>query len=198
MRRLITFTFIFIGVCCMSCEDKDKDKEQEYPMGKKYLVGNYYNVDGVEGIIYKTNGTTGMIISLDETTCLWSNEKVELGARDFDNGMKNMEKIKERGIANYPAFDWCNKKNTGNINAWYLPSVEELNEILQTYEKFQDSLVAYKGTKLDEDGRYWSSTEGYMLDVDATIAFYVEYCGFTWQGSTDKNDANKVRAVRAF
>jgi hypothetical protein len=185
----------------MSCGDKDdgtKDKEQESSAEKKYVVGNYYNADGVEGIIYKTNGTTGMLISLDETTCVWSNEEVELGARDFDNGMKNMEKIKERGIADYPAFDWCDKKNTGNISGWYLPSVEELSTILQTYEKFQDSLSAHRGTKLDEDGRYWSSTEGYLLAGDAALAFYVEFCGYTWEGSTNKSDANKVRAVRAF
>jgi hypothetical protein len=200
MSRLISFTLFFTVVCCISCKEKEKEKEKEpeNPISKRYVVGNYYNIDGVQGIVYKTNGTTGMIISLDEATYSWSNEKVKLDARDFENGMKNLEKIIEKGISNYPAFDWCNKKNTGSISGWYLPAVEELNTILQTYNKFQDSLAAYKGTKLDENGRYWSSTEGYMLAGDSDIAFYVEHCGFTWQGSTDKNDQNKVRAVRAF
>ena len=208
MKRLITLTLIITAVCFTSCKEKPKDEENGkdstvvVPTVKKYVIGSYYNVNGVQGIVYqlKPGDTTGMIVSLDERLCAWVDTNISTryentGAIDSDDGTVNMKIIEGKGLVNYPAFDWCNKKNTGNIKSWYLPALSELLNIADVCGQLQDSLTANKGTKLE--GEYWSSTDCGNAGNTSVNAYRVQISDKGIANKT-KSTVLKVRAVRVF
>jgi len=207
MKRLITFTVVFTVVFCTSCKEKPdngggggEDTTVVIPP-KKYVIGGYYNVNGVEGIVYKIIGedsTKGMIVSLDETDARWGNN-VETGAIDADNGQKNMEKIKAKGIEDYPAFKWCDDKKNG----WYLPAQNELWDVAKIHRDIQDSLEVYGGNKLSSASDYWSSTERFNPGAPAGTEYQSAYTvrlsdAFISPDGVDRTTVRKVRAVRSF
>jgi len=214
MKRLITFTAIFTVVCCVSCKPKPPETPEPKPNDsivntppKQYVVGEYYNKNGVQGIVYAVNAqdsTKGMIVSLDETECVWVKDvqdstvaKFQTGATDVDDGVKNMAKIKEIGIAEYPAFDWCDKKTGGG---WYLPAQNELWNLALVCLQIQDSLEVY-GTKINSTAEYWSSTQTTVTSgVGVGNAHVIKFNGGGKPNyvSVYKGATYKVRAIRAF
>jgi len=202
MKRLITFTVVFTLVCCTSCKPPDNDEEEGKKPEvvippKKYVVGNYYNVNGVQGIVYDVDADSlhGKIISMDETDSPWGNNLNETGATDAYDGMKNMTNVKEKDIANYPAFKWCNDKGSG----WYLPSQNELWDIVELHGDLQDSLEFHQGIKFSSPGQYWSSTElrvvGSLQEFQnaSAVSFPIPVASYV-----EKTTPRKVRAIRAF
>ena len=216
MRRLITFTVIFAAICCISCK-KEKPPVVEPtptdtiippPPAPKYEVGRFYNVDGVKGIIYKvdTLTKTGMIVSLDEKAPgLWSNTSGSTQARSYDKGESNMAAILAlNNIAHFPAFEWCENKNKEGISGWYLPAVDELQEVAIVYNLLQDTLAAYKDvvpntTQFIPSGDYWSSTDG-ADNPEYKSAYYVRFSNTPSNTTTGLKAENtmSVRAIRAF
>jgi len=211
MKQLITFTAIFTVFCCVSCkptvdpvDPKPNDSIVETPP-KNYVIGEYYNKNGVQGIVYFVNAqdsTKGMIVSLDETTCMWAKDSataaIKTDAIDVNDGVKNMTKIKGNGIANHPAADWCDKKAGGG---WYLPAQNELWDLALVCLQLQDSLVAYQGTKLDAlGGEYWSSTQTAIIGLGSDDAHVIKFNGSSKPSWVPvyKVQSRKVRAIRAF
>ena len=201
--RLITLAIMFVVTCCVACKE-------EYPeslpvhISKKYVIGNYYNKNGIQGIVYRLDegDTSGMIVSLDEREyCQWSdslNSNFKTEATDPYDGTKNMKKIKDLGFDNYPAFKWCDEKNFGNISGWYLPSLHELDEIGRIYSQLNDTLITIDGGMVLKEMYYWSST-----DVDATkaviIVFIPNHPGISPASlPTVKTARCRVRAVHNF
>lgn len=161
-------------------DPNDNDTENKDP-NYHYSVGERYSLNGKEGIVFciTDNGLHGKIVSEDETECAWSTEQVYTGARDEDDGMANMKKIKSISgwRKKYPAFAWCADKGDG----WYLPA---LNELKTLYESEYGNLIG-------SDYR-WSSTEESIESV---------WCvrmrdGYTYRNR--KRDLYYVRAVSAF
>ena len=173
------------------------------PVERTWKVGDYYNVDGKEGVVFWVDetGKHGKIVSLDQAEKQWCTadeyRKLLTGiASDEYDGMKNLQSIQKiSGRRNkYPAFAWCADHGDG----WYLPAIKEL-ELLLLNEKVHDAVnnqIARKGkAKLfskGEHGYYWSSTE------------YKEWCAwgvYMLVGCTNydyRNITNCVRAVSAF
>ena len=95
-----------------------------------YRIGDYYNVDGKEGIVFYVDdtGKHGKIISMQTTILPWSTINTLTGANDMYDGRKNMEII--RKIPNweqqFPAFNYC-YNHLGH--QWYLPAYYELKQI---------------------------------------------------------------------
>lgn len=97
---------------------------------KSYQVGDYYNENGKEGVVFEVDATGkhGKIVSLRGTYNEWTTndneQKRTIGATDKYDGRKNMEAVKR--ISNwrslYPAFAWCTDLGEG----WYIPAIEEL------------------------------------------------------------------------
>ena len=217
MRRLITFTVIFAAICCISCK-KEKTPEAPpppvdttinvKPTIKTYDVGSFYEKDGVIGIVYKvdTTGLKGMIVSLDEiTNCIWSNTTGSTKAGDYDDGKKNLAAIIEYGdIANFPGFNWCEKKNKDGISGWYLPAIEELWELGTVYNQLKDSLKSLKdrgitgATEFVDGEQYWSSTEVNDQVSGYPNAYYVRLSNPVKNSSFSKQTALRARAIRAF
>lgn len=136
---------------------------------KVYKIGDYYNVNGVEGIVFYTtdNGRHGKIISMDsrgEGYYYWTTlhdsefESFTTNASDEDDGQRNTERIK--GLDNYspeafPAFACCIGKGPG----WYLPAINEMREIANARAQDDlDAAIANAGG-VSLKSYYWSSTE---------------------------------------
>ena len=214
MKRLITLTLVFAALCCISCKEdgdgKGKDDQVVTPpahVAQKYVIGNYYNKNGVQGIVYKLNSgdTSGMIVSIDEGNCIWtdSTHYVKTDAVEAEDGSKNMEKIKALGINDYPAFSWCNAKNSNGVTGWYLPASNQLWDVAKIYSQINDTLSTVNGSVLIvNNGTYWSST-----DADASLSGYSQAYYVKVPNTSGENPGMnqgvktlqyKVRAVRAF
>ena len=177
--------------------------------GKIYKVGDYYNENGKEGVVFEVSadGRSGKIVSMKQSAkeLLWSSDSAEqkrlIGADSETDGAYNMAKVKAiyGWQSKYPAFKWCADLGEG----WYLPSIEELKVFtLNTaiHDAVNRTLIARGGTKLydkGESGRYWSSTE-----------LNKEYSGYfcAWRVNMDSGGTSYyrkynyyyVRAVSAF
>lgn len=104
---------------------------------RTYAVGDYYNLNGLKGIVYKLteDGKHGMIVSIDSHKGAWSMADVDvaIGCGDKNNGLINCQKVWALPAlaTDYPGFQWVKQKNnnatTGTI--WYVPSIYELYDL---------------------------------------------------------------------
>ena len=174
------------------------------PSEKTWKVGDYYNVDGKEGVVFWVDetGRNGKIVSLDQKELQWCTadeykKKLTGIATDESDGMRNLQSIMKISDwrNKYPAFAWCADHGSG----WYLPAIDELKELLLNDDVRDkvNSALTIKGISvtlpgIDKFERYWSSTEN-----NEWFAWLVYmYCGHT---STSYRGGNHyVRAVSAF
>lgn len=172
----------------------DSEDAIEEDAAKTYAIGDYYNENGKEGVVFDVwdDGRHGKIVSLDEADLQWCTDwqcdmGIMVGADNHDDGKYNIDMVmKRRDCEEYPAFVWCRKKGKD----WYLPAKNEVLLIYENLSKINSTL-----RKLDYDeivGWYWLSMECgdcYALTVrmdDGNTYF------------TKKNGNLYVRAVSAF
>ena len=175
-----------------------------------YKVGDYYNVNGKEGVVFyvDTSGRHGKIVSMTQSSKVlqWSSSYSEqeklIRASSKTDGAANMRAVRQRPNwrADYPAFAWCARLGAG----WYLPAIEEL-ELFTANDSVHDAvnrtLAAKGGTKLPnkgDDQGYWSSTEDDDRISDGTFGPRLVYMinGDTYYSFKDGH--YYVRAVSAF
>lgn len=181
------------------------------PVERTWKVGDYYNVDGKEGVVFWVDdtGKHGKIVSLDQADMQWCTQdeyKKQLPgiSEDVRDGMKNLQSIMKISDwrNKYPAFAWCAEHGDG----WYLPAIEELKLLLlndDVYDAVNTQIESLRKRKLFLKGRsrcsYWSST--------AEDPSFCEYGAFrawiVYMGSVDalcwsRFDKYYVRAVSAF
>jgi len=143
-------------------------------------VGDYYNFNGVEGIVcyVDAEGRHGLILSLDEAMLPWSLfRKPDLratGVTHQSDGRENMAAlaryIEANGLSwdDFPAFQWCRNKGEG----WYLPSADEMLAIGNGYHggtrlrndrkarnNYNETLRNHGGKRMDRMLYYFTSTE---------------------------------------
>lgn len=172
------------------------------PPDDGYKVGDYYNVGNVQGVVYKihdSDGKHGMLLSLDETARIpWAKGRyndLSIGARDQNNGLSNMKLIKNYNISNFPAFEWCDKRNeTSETSGWYLPAPGEILDFVRVSSELQTTLFAEGGTVLGYN-RYLSSAEAGM-----DKCYYINWTSTDSTLKTTSKDSILfiVRAVRSF
>lgn len=164
---------------------------------KTYAVGDYYNENGKEGVVFEVDetGLHGKIMALrdlPERVRMWGGD--DTGTTDATDGMKNMQVVRRiRGWRKkYPAFAGCAALGEG----WYLPAKEELKKLYDNRKSLSEKAVQFGGTRLN-DGRdifeaYWSSSE-----YNASKVWYGNfgYGTFSYNG---KWSGYWVRAVAAF
>lgn len=166
-----------------------------------YQIGDYYNRNGVEGIVFKISngGTRGTIVSLDEGHEKWGIDRVTTGADDWNNGLTNTNLIASNyNLDNYPAFQWCYNKNTNGITGWYLPSITELDQIIRLTETLNVGLLNNGGNLITTmiGQPYFSSTE---CSAERAYSVYTTYNGHPYYThSDDKVYPERVRAVHSF
>ena len=160
---------------------------------KQYSVGDLYNENGVEGVIFAikedNNGATWCyLFSMDEEDLQWSTENVYCNcnsAKGIWNTYDPFDPVYSRAdggvrdINNYPAFKWCMEHGDG----WFLPSYTELNWMwdaitngerdfnVPSVAAFNKVLTDHGGTAISQD-YYWSSNEEYA--ATATLVAFME------------------------
>ena len=175
-----------------------------------YKVGDYYNVNGKEGVVFyvDASGKHGKIVSMTQSSeeLKWSSNESEenrrIGASSKTNGAANMQAVRQRPNwrADYPAFAWCARLGSG----WYLPAIEELKLFTlndSVHDAVNRTLAAKGGTKLPnkgDDQLYWSSTESDVQDSDGTCRAWLVYMTNGYTGCSLKFGSSSVRAVSAF
>lgn len=137
---------------------------------KVWKVGDYYSVDGKEGVVFWVDktGKHGKIVSLDQADLLWCTreeiDNLSVIAKEEQAGMKNLHLIMKIDAwrTKYPAFAWC----ASHGDTWYLPAIEELKVLLLddvVHEAVNHTLAAYNAVMLFSKGAYkqwyWSSTD---------------------------------------
>jgi len=185
------------GIITVETNESRKEIIVEQAAGL-YAIGDHYSVNGVSGIVYKINddGTAGMIVSMEETSCIWSIVYEITSCTDIFDGMKNMSAIKNitDWQTKYPAFKWCNDRNTGSISGWYLPAQTELNDLFVNIAQINAALINQGKDPIRPDN-HWSSSE-----VNDNITWYQNFSTGDVLSNPpyNKKNAYKVRAVRAF
>ncbi len=168
---------------------------------KIYKVGDYYNENGREGVVFEVDATGrhGKVVGMKQAEKPWCRDEVrcvETGATDRVDGMKNMQQIMciTGWRESYPAFVWCANQGDG----WYLPAIDELekfmfdnkvhNAVNRTLSQYGEDMLVEKGI----GGWYWSSSEcGELCACSVFMAYGNTY--------TDNKSLDLyVRAVSAF
>jgi len=185
-----------------AAEKADAERKAAQQAAKTYKVGDYYNENGKEGVVFDVwdDGRHGKIVSLDQTTLQWCtleqrDKEIVVGADSKSNGKVNTDKVMARGDSDqYSPFVWCHQKGKD----WYLPALDELKLLLlndSIHDVVNKTLAQKGGTKLYDKGEieaYWSSTECSEFD-----AWRVDMGnGYTSYGN--KGYYGYVRAVSAF
>lgn len=145
-------------------------RQLEASKNRKYTVGDYYEKDGVRGIVCSvdTSGLHGVMVELYQSSecfawCIDDAGTVRAFSRE--DGLSNMRKVQGQDVweKRFPAFAYCASKGPG----WYLPAIKELEIIIKNKTLLDQSLKEVGGDPIlpnknngtDEWGWYWSSTE---------------------------------------
>lgn len=197
------------------------DYNYSQPSEVRYVLGQYYDYNGVRGIVCMLNEerTHGLVLSLDEVMVEWSlfrkGNLVEVGAVHRTDGTENMAAV-ARYIEqtngkweDFPAFKWCRELGEG----WYLPSVDEMLVIGNNFNGgnrqhidrkmrllFNENLKAHGGKRINAKGFYYTSTEvndrlSMMTHMGTEVPYVMNVNGTE---EIPKHTKWLVRAVHAF
>lgn len=169
--------------------------------GKRYRVGDYYDVDGKQGVVFvvSSDGRHGRIVSLDRSEELcWAVDslaQISSNTKHQSDGMENQRIIEQNADwqSKYPAFAWCANKGDG----WYLPSINELRVMTMNqgvYDAVNKTLLDVGGTPFYDERmikRLYSSTEG---NICVWSMYMYNRCSYL----NNKYHTFCVRAVAAF
>lgn len=147
------------GIIEVAIDDEDAENDDN---NVEKRVGDYYNEDGVEGVIFQldSTGKHGKIVSTEEDKLSWCNskqfEKKEvLGLIEKENGKLNTRNLLTlEESKDFPAFMFCKEYGHG----WYLPAVSEILEIYKQINVINDAMKRVGATPLSFR-EYWTSTE---------------------------------------
>ncbi len=148
--------------------------------GKIYKVGDYYNENGKEGVVFdvSADGKSGKIVSMGETFVDWTTDGKErsriIGASSTTDGAYNMTVVKSvpDWEEKYPNFKWCANLGEG----WYLPAIEELKLLIldnTVYNAVNRTLAANKGT---------------LLANKETVSYLISYLSSTEENQKSNNE----------
>lgn len=147
-----------------------------------YVLMNYYNKNGLEGIIYylDVDRKHGKILSLDEALLQWYK---------WDSS--------NNGIS-YPVSDWIYSKKQSN-SAWGLPAIEDLRTLFNYRFEINGSSINNNGMPLkyatSAGGTYWSSEEG--RNNDSYPRYIKCFKGNSATGQTIESSWEATHSVRA-
>lgn len=166
---------------------------------KSYKVGDYYNENGKEGIVFWVDktGKHGKIVGMESAELQWASDKTEqnrlIKATNKKDGARNMEKVKH--VSNweqkYPAFAWCANLGEG----WYLPAKKELLQIARMNDDLwskmheMDVIIA---------AHCWSSTESKRRGPDGEFCALLVFVDWHDSHLGFKSDKGYIHPVAVF
>lgn len=161
--------------------------------GKEYELYDYYiDKNGEEGIvIYIDSGKNEtdidyiLVMSLDETECIWSKTGVSIANNDksikdyYEVGLFLNQRAYYLGLEKFPAFKWCIDKNRSkkypDINSWVLPSLYHHSKhipslLRENQELINHHIENYGGIPLDPEAYYWVADEPSMVSTSEPVS----------------------------
>lgn len=165
-----------------------------------YKIGDYYNRDGKEGVVFEVadDGRSGKIVSLKEAELKWYLEDntlnlKEIRANSLNNGKKNTDKMMARADSDkFLAAQWCVEMGDG----WYLPALNEMETLGKNIDEVHKTMKRLKNADEFEPHWYWTSTENGSHHPDFFATIY--NVGMLMSGYNSKENINFVRAVAVF
>ncbi len=208
--RTLRHTSILFSLLLLCCTQLVANNNGNTPRGTTtsapYSIGDYYNEDGLEGVVFATSedGRCGTILSLVESKGVrqWAStpeaQKRHFGTSSLSDGMENFRIIAnlEGWQTHFPAFAYCASLGDG----WYLPSIHELKEFLfnpLVNPAVSKTLFELNATPLPNKDKwkdYWSSTEFEKQYASG------EFCAYginTKNGVSKDNGKSRYATVRA-
>jgi hypothetical protein len=161
-----------------------------------YEVGELYpDSSNPIGVVFKINqnGTTGKIVSLDQTTLEWqAGIPTYVGANNFDDGSNN------EFPPNSPIPDWVKRHGED----WYCPAKNELHTLCSAVGLVNKTLRA--NGKNPIENFYWASTQysasyydlAWIVNVTENDTYMGYYAG--WTSYNSKSQKRGVIAIRKF
>jgi hypothetical protein len=163
-----------------------------------HYIGEQYG-GGVIFHLWKDNAGVehGLIVALtDESTSqAWSNvSATEIGAsaQSIWDGLSNSNAIVGQAGHTSSAAKLCLDLVSEGQSDWYLPSIQELNMLWNSYYTVARALSQISGATQLTNNSYWSSLEG----SDTNAWYFTFYYGY--QGLDVKINDFYVRCVRSF
>lgn len=230
LLKLLSLTAMIITFSCTKPSGEEpggndvQGGEQGQPQQPTvYTVGDYYKVGLSKGVVVSVDATGqhGMIVSLDEEQKMWAIQPVCVlnyqVTNTADDGKVNSQAIKDKSSWSmngveypwaqlFPAVHWCSTKNIGQLTSWYLPAIDELQQVLasvaQNAAKINKSLTDNGGNAftVGSDVYFWSSTDhgpqiacasGYSTNTNPEGDDY-------YYATIDKDQELRVRCIRKF
>ena len=156
-------------------------------LGQEYLGGI---------IFYLYNDSIGkqhgLVVSKTEASCVWSaiaQPTGFTGSNRLEDGSYNTNKMISIGS---PAYNWINT-NYGINNGWYLPSINEL-QLLINNSYIVNKISRLLGYTLLTANNYWSSTE----TSSTTYNYAFSYSLSGSNANYPKTTSYSVRAIKSF
>ena len=179
----------------------------------KYRVGEYYNENGKQGVIFEVSedGKHGKILSMTQRYLRWAEQdspesKRTIKANSTTDGAYNTDRVHSRPgwQKKYPAFKWCGELGEG----WYIPAIEELKAFLlngDVNDAVNRTLAAQAAPLLNGKIDAHTNTSSYLSSTESSYMFdgWCSYYGAHWKGTEPKEGILKyivcnVRAVAKF
>jgi len=160
-----------------------------------YSVGDYAQ----GGVVFwvTASGKHGRVVSIYNIAGVpWSLLGTEIGgsAQSTLHGAGNSVAITAQAGHTISAAEHCLDLAFAGYDDWYLPAINELNQVYMNRVAIDSTASANGGEAFIATG-YWSSTES---DDDSSEALNKSFFGAGTQQPDGKSAAFHVRAIRAF
>lgn len=174
-------------------------------VAQRYAVGDYYNENGLEGVVFSVNDPDanntslhGKIVALNNLpgTYVWATENLGEYVAGFTNtdGWNNLQTaIKmDASLAKFPAFKACQEVGA----KWYLPSQAELTTLIGTEANLAAALEEHSGSTLVQTSYWTSNNDGGQY---GDVIYAIKGRRVSWDYSVDYNvDSYSVRPIAQF
>ena len=208
---LFLLSAVFLTTCEFESDSPILSADQEY--GLYDLYEDEYGNKGV--VAYVLEDAYTIVLSLDETEASWGpmGELVYNGDSVSTNiinhhsfGLAVLQSMKARGVENYPAQAWCDKKNGPdsypNVASWRIPSHYEMYLIFGSsgtkVTRLNSYIVQYGGERLSKNDMYWTCVEDFddYLTINGQTSDYDKENRAVARTPTNKVYGNKDRWIK--
>lgn len=192
MNKNIKITaLIFMSiVLCGSCDDfrtngliLDETNDKNYNIYDMY-VDEFGNRGVIAYNVPSSLASYIMIVSVDESIETWGSAETSIYPTDSISttetnsicyGIGVLQRMIELGIEDFPAQNWCNKKNHNNnpyTGSWHLPTYHEIRLLMDRSYGINETISEFGGTIINDTVTHWTCQEDYIGDyytkVDST------------------------------
>lgn len=169
------------------------------PLKESYNIGEYYERQGVVGIVWYDDKDCVKILSLQDKSFL----QFATGQTSQSNGFSATDGLGNRNsivnnpysdISWFPAHQWCYSLG----ESWYLPAKDEMVAILNNIETINAALSEAGGSSLRKGYKYWTSTQSSETVAKATQVWWDYDYEKALSSETEITNASPITRASAY